>query len=99
MLLQLEWCEPRVSIEPWCSGQMKRQTALGTLNDRNKQECSEEAEWLRRTKSNNSLNPTLASGSFIIKLGGFYYLVYCELASVGSIRALDVLPSPKTFNR
>jgi hypothetical protein len=40
--------------------------------------------------SNNSLNPTLASEAFIIKVGGFWYLVCCALAAGGLIRALGV---------
>ena len=39
---------------------------------------------------NNSLNPTLASESFIIKVGGFCYLACSALASGGLIRALGV---------
>jgi hypothetical protein len=38
--------------------------------------------------SNNSFNPTLASESFIMKLGGFCYLACSVLASGGLIRAL-----------
>jgi hypothetical protein len=41
------------------------------------------------TPPNNSLNPTLASESFIIELRDFCYLACSALASVGLIRALD----------
>ena len=68
---------------------MNRHAASGTLSERIAGAGSGNAEWLQRTKSNNSLNPTLASESFIIKLADFCYLVCGALASVGLIRALD----------
>jgi hypothetical protein len=37
---------------------MNRQSAMGMSDDRINEEGSGKKEWLRRTKSNNSLNPT-----------------------------------------
>ncbi len=70
---------------------MNRRVAVDTLNDTISREGSGHEEWLRRTKSNNSFNPTLASELFIIKLGGFCYVASSALASVGLIRALGPL--------
>jgi hypothetical protein len=49
---------------------MNRHRALGAMNDRNKRAGSGEEERLRRTKSNNSLNPTGNSMAFIRKIEG-----------------------------
>jgi hypothetical protein len=46
---------------------MNRHAALGKQNDKINGEGSGEEEWSRRTKSNNSLNPTANSLPFIRK--------------------------------
>jgi hypothetical protein len=88
MLMHLGCCEPSTRIESWCSAQLNRHPALGTLNDRINIEGSGEAEWLRRTKPNNSFNASgnrvafmrdlalmmLYAAALIRALGGFLFL-------------------------
>jgi hypothetical protein len=64
MLMLLECCEPRTRVESCCFGELKRHEALGTLNDKINIESSGDAERQRRTKPNNSLNPTPRQQSF-----------------------------------
>jgi len=66
--MQLECSEPRAKIQYWWSGQMNRQTAVGTLNDTIIREGSSKEEWLRRTESNNSFNRSGISLLFIENL-------------------------------
>ena len=66
MLLLLAWCEPRADIKSRGFRQLHRHAASGELNDRIKAAWSGMANWLRRTKPNNSLNPTRDSVAFII---------------------------------
>ena len=67
--------------------QMNRQRAAGTLNDRINGERSGAAEWQRRTKPNNSFNPTRLSVAFINV--GCWDLCCVVMSAVGLIRALD----------
>ena len=82
MLMHLGCCEPSTRIESWCSAQLNRHPALGTLNDRINIEGSGEAEWLRRTKPNNSFN---ASG---ISLSLMLDLAFAAMLPAALIRAL-----------
>jgi len=49
-------------------GELNRHAALGALNDRINIEGLGHAEWFKRTKPNNSLNPTGMSMAFIENL-------------------------------
>jgi hypothetical protein len=68
---------------------MNRHAALGKSNDTISHEGSGNEEWSRRMKSNNSLNPTRLSMSFINL--GWWDLPCVIMSAVGLIRALDTL--------
>ncbi len=49
-------------------GELNRHAAAGALNDRIESARSGDAEWLRRTKSNNSFDRSGISMAFIVNL-------------------------------
>ena len=82
MLTHIECSEPAPTSRDDYNQRLNRHAAAGTLDDRINLEGSGVAEWLRCTKSNNSLNPTGVSMPFIVNLS------LARLCSGGLIRAL-----------